>query len=543
MESALYKAATQGKVERLRQLVVGDPSILKSMTAHHDTALHLAAWHGHVEFAREVLDWDEELFVARNDDGNTPLHLAAKAGRLEVAELLVRYAVAWPQDEISRPLSMTNYLSITNYAGNSALHEAVRNRMVSVAVALLSADPSGGYALNARMESPLQIAAREGLFHVVQRILDYSWVEQEYMPSPSGTALHQAVLGIVAILLEKRPHLIDLTDAHGNNALHYAAEKNHPHAVEVLLRKRMELAHMSNGESMPPLHVAVHYGSTDAIKALLRICPDVVDGYGRNAFHASATFGNTHSLRWLLRHVRPAEPLNRVDIGGNTPLHKAASMSHVQCALLLLRDRRVDPCIRNHNGQTARSLLETKLATGEMNTYEMELLKQLKQQESLRCRMQNVPPAVPVRRRPLSNKDFDSVVDSYFLAATLITTVSFAATFTMPGGYDQTSGITLHAHSTAFRTFVVSNTVAMCSSIVVIFLLIWARQEPVKLRLHNLFWSQILTVIACLSMLLSLMTTVYITVAPKAPWPAYAVIAIATSSPALFFIITWIGTW
>jgi len=72
-------------------------------------------------------------------------------------------------------------------------------------------------------------------------------------------------------------------------------------------------------------------------------------------------------------------------------------------------------------------------------------------------------------------------------------------------------------------------------------LLIEAMQEPVKLRLHNLMWSQTLTIVACLAMLLSLMTAVYITAAPTAPWPAYAVISIGISSPALFLVILWMG--
>nr|CAB3491921.1 unnamed protein product [Digitaria exilis] len=168
-----------------------------------------------------------------------------------------------------------------------------------------------------------------------------------------------------------------------------------------------------------------------------------------------------------------------------------------------------------------------KLATSELNIYEMHLLKQLKE-----CPKPQLPPTVSHRRRPLGNKDFDNVVESYFLAATLIATVTFAATFTMPGGYDQTRGIVLHSRNDAFKVFVVSNTIAMCSSIVVVFLLIWARQEPIKLKLHNLMWSQRLTIIACLAMLVSLMTAVYIT---------YAVIAMGTCSPALFFFISWLG--
>ncbi|CAL4992075.1 unnamed protein product [Urochloa decumbens] len=529
MDPALYKAATQGDVETLKRLLLDpeDPIALTSTTPQLNTALHLAALHGHAAFAGEVLEQNEELLVARNDDGNTPLHLAARSGKLEVAELLIMRALAWPQD-------MKSPLIMVNKAGNNAVHEAVRHHKSAVAVALLDADPSRGHDHNERMESPLHIAAREGLVQVVQKIVDFPWVDMDYIPSAylSGTALHQAVLGTnirtVEILLEKRPELIDLTDCDGNNALHYAAQNNYPAAVEMLLNKRTELAYMHNDEHQCPLHVAARYGSTEAIKVLLQHCPDVAE--------------MADALSCLLRHVRTAELLNRVDRDGDTPLHLATKMSRVDSALalMLLDDHRVDICIRNRDGHTARSLVEMKFLAGELDAYEMYLLEQLKHQESKRCRKEQLPPILSARRRPLNDKDFDKVVDAYFIAATLIATVTFASTFTMPGGYDQTKGIALHGKNPAFKTFVVSNTVAMCSSIIVIFLLIWARQEPIKLKLRNLLWSQTLTIIACLAMLLSLMTAVYLTVAPTAPWPAYTVIAIGTGSPALFFFVSWI---
>ncbi|TKV91501.1 hypothetical protein SEVIR_9G100500v4 [Setaria viridis] len=540
MDPALYKAATQGKVARLNQLVdPEDPSILSSTTPQLNTALHLAAAHGHAAFADEVLDKDEELLVARNDDGDTPLHLAAKAGKLEVAELLVSRALAWPQDKKS-PLVMTNKV------GNTALHEAVRNRRGAVAVALLDADPGRAYDLNEQMESPLHMAAREGLVHVVRKIFDFTWVEAEYVPSVavSGTALHQAVLGghtkIVDIMVEKHIWLLDLTDSDGNNALHYAAQKNNSQVVELLLNKQAQLAYKPNGERQSPLHVAAHYGSTAVIKAMLRHCPDVaemVDIHGRNALHVSVTSGKTNALRYLLRHIRPAELLNRVDGNGDTPLHIAAKMSRVQSALLLLNDRRVELCVRDRDGQTARSLVEIKLHTGEMDAYEMYLWKQLKQQESKRCRKQQLPPLAPYPSRRASNdKYFECIVETYILVATLIATVTFAATSSVPGGYHD-DGIAVHSNNIAFHIFIISNTVAMCSSIVVVFCFIWAWQDPVRFKVDQLLWGHRLTVIACLAMLVSLMTAVYITIAPESRWPAYVVIVIGVSTPAVVFLM------
>ncbi|CAN6286926.1 unnamed protein product [Urochloa humidicola] len=144
----------------------------------------------------------------------------------------------------------------------------------------------------------------------------------------------------------------------------------------------------------------------------------MVDTRGRNAFHVSVESGKANALRSLLRRVRPAELLNRVDAGGDTPLHIAAKRSRVHCALLLLKDRRVDPCVRDRDGETARSLVEVKLRNG----------RQLKHQEAKRCRKQQLPPLATYPSRRGSNDEyFERIVETYILVATLIATVTFAA--------------------------------------------------------------------------------------------------------------------
>ena len=110
---------------------------------------------------------------------------------------------------------------------------------------------------------------------------------------------------------------------------------------KLLLNRKVDLAYKRNRDLQSPLHMAAYYGSTDAMVELLKQCPDVaemVDSNGRNAFHVAITSGKVDALKRLLKHVRPEEIVNRVDHGGNTPLHLAARQGRPGCVQVLLEN-------------------------------------------------------------------------------------------------------------------------------------------------------------------------------------------------------------
>ncbi|TVU51189.1 hypothetical protein EJB05_02598, partial [Eragrostis curvula] len=523
MDPSLYEAAVEGNVENLRQLLFANPRILESTTPLHNTALHLAVLHGHTDVVREVLNAKEDLLVATNADGDTALHLATRV----------------PEPHVARPL-----VRPTMTRGTPQRHEAVRRRMSAMALFLLDADPNRGHDRNMQGQSPLDMAARAGLVQVVQRIVDVPWVHSRYIPSSHGTALHQAVLGrhirILDILLEKFPELIDLTDSNGNNVLHYAVRKDKMQVVELVLNKRTELAYKANHDQQSPLHIAALYGSTDAIKALLWHCPDVaemVDNAGQTAFHASVASGEEDALKVLLRHIRRAELLNRTDKDGNTPLHLAANMSRVKSAWVLIEDRRIAPCVLNRNGQTALTLFEINWARRDIQVDEWYLRQYLKR-ESVGCCDQPMPVVTLGHRRDQGEENFNKQsADIHLVIATLVATVSFAAIFTMPGGYDQTEGTAIHGHSSAFKLFLISNTISMCSSTFVLLSYLLNLQDALTQKTDLIGYGSKGNIIACLSMLVSFVAAVYITIEPKERWPVHVVISIVASTPLATFLV------
>uniref|UniRef100_A0A452XH51 Uncharacterized protein n=1 Tax=Aegilops tauschii subsp. strangulata TaxID=200361 RepID=A0A452XH51_AEGTS len=336
-----------------------------------------AAELGHAGFVEAALGVDGKLLVSRNADGDTPLHLAARAGKVDVADLLIGHAWAWPMEQAaqngqtaepspSSPGTAHGPLLMANKAGDTPLHEAVKHGRSAVALKLLDAEPGSGHALNVKQQTPLHIAAREGLYKVVIKINSQPWVHESSVPSDSvsGSALHQAVLG---------GHV----RRGGDLARHDAAGADRADELEreqrAALRGAEEQRPRGGAATQPeggpglqaqsPLHVAAYYGSTKAMAELLKQCPDAADmvnSNGRRPGIKDIVIGKVDVLRCLLKHVRPEEIINKVDNDGNTALHLAARLNRAPLGLLLLKDRRVNPCLLNREGRTARSITESK---------------------------------------------------------------------------------------------------------------------------------------------------------------------------------------
>lgn len=98
----------------------------------------------------------------------------------------------------------------------------------------------------------------------------------------------------------------------------------------------------------------------------------------------------------------------------------------------------------------------------------------------------------------------------HLIVAALIATVTFAAGFTLPGGYNDDDGKAILTKKAALKAFIVTDTIAMVlslSAVLVYFFL--ASHEKRDMVSKHLLWGFLLTIIAMGAMVVAFMTGLY----------------------------------
>jgi ankyrin repeat protein len=125
-----------------------------------------------------------------------------------------------------------------------------------------------------------------------------------------------------------------LDNAHGNTALHLAAQKGHLQIVRLLLETGVD-ANALNEDGMSPLHISIVANNVPIAQYLLEhgASSSVTNNTGQNTLHLAVETEDVNMVRMLLEYV--TDPDAR-DGDGKTAFHRAVAKGQEEIVRTML---------------------------------------------------------------------------------------------------------------------------------------------------------------------------------------------------------------
>ncbi|XP_078151153.1 protein ACCELERATED CELL DEATH 6-like [Carex rostrata] len=297
-----------------------------------------------------------------------------------------------------------------------------------------------------------------------------------------------------------------------------------------------------------PFIIAAQMGHLSIAKEILNTCPDsvyITSISGENALHHAIQNEKLDIINYIVRTPQLHRFINQADYKGQLPLHLAASKCNPKILRSLLTHAEQDCTAFNFLGDNAVTRAHAQKA----------LWKTLKWNESFTL-LSNVIPspwkyaAEVYVKQTIKNQGIQEVkslttkyTQNTSLVAALLATITFAAAFTLPGGFSSDpadAGLPIFSRKVAFQVFLISDTIAMCSSLSVAFLCILGTWEDLDFLVNYRKTTRALMWCAYVATALAFGTGLFTVIAQNNLWLAILILVLCTILPLLSKII---GEW
>ncbi|CAN7031377.1 hypothetical protein IGI04_030914 [Brassica rapa subsp. trilocularis] len=257
-------------------------------------------------------------------------------------------------------------------------------------------------------------------------------------------ALKAKRTAIIDVLLDEYPSMAEERDEEGNTCLSFGAYIGFSAGVLKLLNRSIQSVYVCNDDGSFPIHCAVEKRHFDVFYILVRHCPNsiyLLNKQGQNIFHLVPKSGKS-SLWFLLRlhlliSIKKKQLMGKQDVDGNTPLHLAAINWRPRTLYFFLSRFGIGYSttdkewlyIRNNSGLTALGVVESNMQPNYIFVERLTLMVLSFFHNKTITKRSDITAGD-------KSKDY---ANTLLVVAALIATVTFAAGFTIPGGFNNST--------------------------------------------------------------------------------------------------------